>query len=146
MEAVCAAGGQNLRPELEGGQITGNTSLTTDFHTAVSELFAWELAAVGATAADQAQLCAAAEMAVDGLSALNLYGTLVEKYVCYNPKPLTAAEAIANVIQTSTEAFVAEIKGVSEVDGWVSWLCGHLGLREMGLEGLDGTLVMDSVC
>ena len=146
--AVCQEVGRSLPPRPEGipGPADVDRNATTAARNTASILFATILAAGAETDSMLNIDCAHAPDHVDNLDIEMLNGTLVESTLCNITTILSIQESKGRVFEWSTRLFITIIESISNVGGYLDWLCSHLDAHRMQSVGLLGPGAVGQVC
>lgn len=146
ISATCQAAGLQTPPQLEDPISTINADATQAYANTASILYALMFAS-GPDAQIQLNVyCAHAPEYIINLNEELLNGTLVGATICDITQPIDISQG-ANYIRTwISRMFITAIENVSNVDGWLSWLCNNMSVDSMNGAGLDGQVVITEVC
>lgn len=144
--STCNASSTPQSPRPFSGSDTENNTALAAYNNAHSVLYAWEYASQ-ATDVDQLnQYCARAPAYHGNWKALQLNPSLVQDTLCSFQQPICADEGKAAIMEWTSKAFIIAMENISNVPGWLGFLCNQLDVNEMNAVGLDGSLVKQSVC
>ncbi|KAK5119210.1 hypothetical protein LTR85_007824 [Meristemomyces frigidus] len=146
LRSTCTAAGLQAPPRPAQPAATVNPDITNAYVNTASILYGL-LFASSATSDTQLNIyCAHAPEYVPSLNALMLNGTLVQSTICNVQAPISTEDGIATIRTWTSRIFITVVENVSNVDGWLSWLCENLDTDAMEAVGLDGQAVHTQVC
>jgi len=146
INATCIAGGTQMNPRPEGALAQINTNITAAYVNAASILYGLMFASSARTNSQLNILCAHAPDYVSSLDAMMLNGTLVQSTICEVTEPMSTDAGVSAIKTWSSRIFTTVVENVSNVSGWLTWLCDNLDEDAMESVGLDGQAVHKQVC
>lgn len=146
LNATCAAATLQAPPRPAQPAAAVNSNITSAYVNTASILYGLIFASSALSDSQLNRYCAHAPEYKASLDALMLNGTLVQSTICDVKEPMTTDEGIAAIRTWSSRIFTTVVENVSNVDGWLAWLCDNLDADAMETVGLDGQAVHTQVC
>lgn len=146
-EAVCQRSSyKQMAPQPFHNPLPINTAAIRAAKNTESILFGTLLAS-GINSSDALVIaCAEAVKYVPTLNKQQLNGTAVVNTLCENTEPLSTQQAKALVQMWNTRYYITQLETISNVKGWLPWLCDNVDVDMMYAVGLNGDFVQQQVC
>ncbi|KAK6393085.1 hypothetical protein LTR65_002776 [Meristemomyces frigidus] len=146
LNATCAAAALQAPPRPAQPAATVNANTTSAYVNTASIMYGLMIASSATSDSQLSIYCAHAPEYIASLNAMMLNGTLVQSTICDVKEPMTSDEGIAAIRTWSSRIFCTVVENVSNVSGWLPWLCANLDADAMEAVGLDGQAVHTQVC
>lgn len=144
--SMCDAAGKQLPPRPEGATIKVNPNAVAAVNATMSITYGFMYAASATSNSQLNILCAHAPEHISSLIAEGLDGNVVQSTLCNITEPLSAGEATNMLSVWSTRTFITVIENISNVGGYLGWLCINVNVGMMNAAGLVGAAVQQQIC
>ena len=146
VSAVCTAANVQTPPQAEATLPWANPAAVSAARNTASIMFANMLAAAANSGSQLNIACAHAASHIANLDKERLNGDLVQSTLCQITQPMSTSEGRHMLKSWTMRYFITVLESISDVDGWLDWLCNNLDPLKVDLTGMDGYSVQMQVC
>ena len=145
--AICHSVGKPLPPQpfSPGHRSPEREAAAHAVTNSASILYALMLATGLTTDTELNVLCAHAPEYVANLHAELMNGTAFQDTACSVNDPISVEEAVNELFTWTTRIFITMIENISNVDGWLDWLCSHVDTGKLNAVNLNGEVVKQQI-